>query len=167
MESGHNKRPYRDTCLHTHLNTGRTIVTWRLALYQMLTTTHLLEKKITYFHTAHNTPRVFVPTSNNSAIFSSYDLKSTFLEMEGKKPYLAGILIQSIYAGMYLFSKAALNDGMNSFVFTFYRQAAAAIFLVPVAIACERYSRLSDKQESNTKKKALYLHAIEFPKILT
>ncbi|XXG83284.1 hypothetical protein AAC387_Pa10g1075 [Persea americana] len=58
--------------------------------------------------------------------------------MEGKKPYLAGILIQSIYAGMYLFSKAALNDGMNSFVFTFYRQAAAAIFLVPVAIACER-----------------------------
>lgn len=58
--------------------------------------------------------------------------------MDGRKTYLTAILIQSIYAGMFLFSKAALNDGMNSFVFTFYRQAAATIFLAPVAIACER-----------------------------
>ncbi|KAF8405881.1 hypothetical protein HHK36_007959 [Tetracentron sinense] len=58
--------------------------------------------------------------------------------MEGKKPYLAVILIQSIYAGMFLLSKAAFNGGMNNFVFVFYRQAAATVFLVPLAIFFER-----------------------------
>lgn len=57
--------------------------------------------------------------------------------MEGKKPYLAVILIQSIYAGMFLLSKAAFDVGMNSFVFVFYRQAAAAVFLIPLAAAFE------------------------------
>ncbi|KAK8672859.1 hypothetical protein V6N13_111216 [Hibiscus sabdariffa] len=57
--------------------------------------------------------------------------------MDTKKPYLAIILIQSIYAGMFLLSKAAFDGGMNSFVFVFYRQAAATIFLVPLALFVE------------------------------
>ncbi|XP_010260948.1 PREDICTED: WAT1-related protein At5g64700-like [Nelumbo nucifera] len=58
--------------------------------------------------------------------------------MDGKKPYLVVILIQSIYAVTYILSKAAFNGGMNCFVFTFYRQAIATVFLVPVAVIFER-----------------------------
>ncbi|KAG9444296.1 hypothetical protein H6P81_015636 [Aristolochia fimbriata] len=58
--------------------------------------------------------------------------------MDQKKPYLVATLIQVIYAGMFLLSKAALNSGMSCFVFTFYRQAAATLFLIPIAILFER-----------------------------
>lgn len=54
--------------------------------------------------------------------------------MGGKKPYLAAILFQSINAGMFILSKATLNEGMNSFVFIFYRQFAGAIVLISVVI---------------------------------
>ncbi|GMI67623.1 Usually multiple acids move in and out Transporters 21 [Hibiscus trionum] len=57
--------------------------------------------------------------------------------MEKKKPYLAVILIQCIYAGMFLVSKAAFDGGMNNFVFVFYRQAAATVLLVPLALFFE------------------------------
>nr|GMC63023.1 WAT1-related protein At5g64700 [Ipomoea batatas] len=60
--------------------------------------------------------------------------------MEGsvKKPYLAVLAIQSIYAGMFLLSKVAFDVGMNTFVFVFYRQAAATVFLAPIALLVER-----------------------------
>ncbi|EEF28766.1 WAT1-related protein At5g64700 [Ricinus communis] len=58
--------------------------------------------------------------------------------MGEKKAYLAVLLVQSIYAGMFLISKAAFNGGMNNFVFVFYRQAAATIFLAPLALFLER-----------------------------
>uniref|UniRef100_A0A803PJA2 WAT1-related protein n=1 Tax=Cannabis sativa TaxID=3483 RepID=A0A803PJA2_CANSA len=54
-----------------------------------------------------------------------------------KKTYLAVILIQAIYAGMNLLSKAAFDGGMNNFIFVFYRQAAATACLVPVALLLE------------------------------
>ncbi|PON44957.1 Plant-drug/metabolite exporter [Parasponia andersonii] len=54
-----------------------------------------------------------------------------------KKTYLAVIVIQAIYAGMNLLSKAAFDGGMNNFIFVFYRQAAATAFLVPVAVFLE------------------------------
>ncbi|KAJ4715433.1 WAT1-related protein [Melia azedarach] len=57
--------------------------------------------------------------------------------MESKKPYLAVILIQAIYAGMFLLSKAAFNGGMNNFIFVFYRQAVATLFLAPLSLAFE------------------------------
>ncbi|KAK9272020.1 hypothetical protein L1049_002389 [Liquidambar formosana] len=57
--------------------------------------------------------------------------------MGGKKPYFAVILIQSMYVGLFMLSKAAFNDGMKSYVFVFYRQAAGTIFLVPLAIILE------------------------------
>ncbi|XP_031107677.1 WAT1-related protein At5g64700-like [Ipomoea triloba] len=60
--------------------------------------------------------------------------------MEGsvKKPYLAVLAIQSIYAGMFLLSKVAFDVGMNTSVFVFYRQAAATVFLAPIALLVER-----------------------------
>ncbi|XP_050207172.1 WAT1-related protein At5g64700 [Mercurialis annua] len=58
--------------------------------------------------------------------------------MNEKKAYLAVFLVQSIYAGMFLISKAAFNGGLNNFVFVFYRQATATIFLGPVALFLER-----------------------------
>uniref|UniRef100_A0A5B7BQI2 WAT1-related protein n=1 Tax=Davidia involucrata TaxID=16924 RepID=A0A5B7BQI2_DAVIN len=57
--------------------------------------------------------------------------------MDRKKPYLAVILIQSIYAAMFLLSKAAFDVGMNTYVFVFYRQAAATVFLAPLAMFFE------------------------------
>ncbi|XP_007048221.2 PREDICTED: WAT1-related protein At5g64700-like [Theobroma cacao] len=57
--------------------------------------------------------------------------------MDKRKPYLAAILVQSIYAGMFLLSKAAFDGGMNNFVFVFYRQAAATVFLIPLALLFE------------------------------
>ncbi|KAG5058395.1 hypothetical protein AAZX31_05G175500 [Glycine max] len=54
-----------------------------------------------------------------------------------KKPYLVAILIEAIYAGMFLLSKAAFDHGMNNFIFVFYRQTAATIFLIPFAFFFE------------------------------
>ncbi|KAK8472642.1 hypothetical protein PHAVU_002G268800 [Phaseolus vulgaris] len=57
--------------------------------------------------------------------------------MKGNKPYLVVILIQAIYAAMFLLSKAAFDHGMNNFIFVFYRQTAATIFLIPFAFFFE------------------------------
>ncbi|XP_074295530.1 WAT1-related protein At5g64700 [Silene latifolia] len=57
--------------------------------------------------------------------------------MKLNKPFLVVFLIQTIYAGMFLFSKAAFNVGMNNFIFTFYRQAIATVFLAPFALFLE------------------------------
>ena len=58
--------------------------------------------------------------------------------MEAKKPYLIAIVIQLIYAGMFVVSKAAFDLGINTLVFIFYRMAAASLLLLPVAIILER-----------------------------
>ncbi|XP_024437783.1 WAT1-related protein At5g64700 isoform X2 [Populus trichocarpa] len=61
--------------------------------------------------------------------------------MGEKKPYLAVLLVQSIYGGMFMISKAAFNGGMNNYVFVFYRQAAATLFLAPFAFYFEWKNR--------------------------
>jgi len=61
--------------------------------------------------------------------------------MKGNNPYLVVILIQAIYAAMFLLSKAAFDHGMNNFIFVFYRQAAATIFLIPFAFFFEWYAQ--------------------------
>ncbi|KAL4182702.1 hypothetical protein AMTRI_Chr11g94470 [Amborella trichopoda] len=58
--------------------------------------------------------------------------------LERKKPYVAMLFVQCIYAGMTLFSKVALDVGMNQYVFVAYRQATATIFLAPFAYFLER-----------------------------
>lgn len=53
-------------------------------------------------------------------------------------PYVIAVIIQVIYTGMFIVSKAAFNQGMNTYVFIFYRQAAASLLLLPLAILLER-----------------------------
>ena len=60
------------------------------------------------------------------------------MEMEAKKPYVIAIVVQLIYTGMFVVSKAAFNHGMNTYVFIFYRQIAASLLLLPIAVLLER-----------------------------
>ncbi|KAI3464645.1 hypothetical protein Pfo_021308 [Paulownia fortunei] len=55
-----------------------------------------------------------------------------------KKPCLGMIFVQLAYAGMALFSKAAIAKGMNPYVFVAYRQAFATITLAPFAFFLDR-----------------------------
>lgn len=66
--------------------------------------------------------------------------KELYAGMEGAKPYIAMIFIQFVYAGMALFSKAAISSGMNPYVFVFYRQAFASLALAPFAFFFERFN---------------------------
>ncbi|XP_020554443.1 WAT1-related protein At1g43650-like isoform X2 [Sesamum indicum] len=56
------------------------------------------------------------------------------LSMEKQKPYIAVVIIQCSYAGMYLLSKAAMSSGMKPCVFVVYRQAFATLALLPFAL---------------------------------
>lgn len=58
---------------------------------------------------------------------------------ESNKPYLAMLLVQTIYAGMALLSKASISSGMNPFIFVVYRQAFATFALAPIAYFVERF----------------------------
>uniref|UniRef100_A0A453D6K6 WAT1-related protein n=2 Tax=Aegilops tauschii subsp. strangulata TaxID=200361 RepID=A0A453D6K6_AEGTS len=60
------------------------------------------------------------------------------MEVDGKKPYVIAVIIQVIATGMLVTSKAAYNQGFNTYVFVFYRQAAASLLLLPLAIVLER-----------------------------
>ncbi|CAN6358215.1 unnamed protein product [Urochloa humidicola] len=54
------------------------------------------------------------------------------------KPYGVAIIIQLIYTGMFVVSKAAFDHGMSSYVFVFYRQAAGSVLLLPLALLLNR-----------------------------
>ncbi|KQK08110.1 WAT1-related protein At5g64700 [Brachypodium distachyon] len=58
--------------------------------------------------------------------------------MSTKKAYVVAVVIQVMYTGMYVMSKAALDGGINTFVFIFYRQAAATLLLLPLALILQR-----------------------------
>lgn len=59
--------------------------------------------------------------------------------MEGLKPVLGMILVQTVFAGMNIIYKLAIDDGMDLRILTAYRHAFATVFLVPVAFILERY----------------------------
>nr|AAW78917.1 nodulin-like protein [Triticum aestivum] len=59
----------------------------------------------------------------------------------GKKPYVVAVAIQVINTGTFVVSKAAFDSGMNTYIFVFYRLAAATAVLLPIAVidcACRR-----------------------------
>lgn len=60
------------------------------------------------------------------------------MAMESHRPYVAMLFIQFVYAGNALFSKAAITEGMNPYVFVVYRQACACLALAPFAFLLER-----------------------------
>nr|XP_027092896.1 WAT1-related protein At1g43650-like isoform X2 [Coffea arabica] len=57
--------------------------------------------------------------------------------MEKHKPCIVMVIIQFIYTGMSLFSKAAIAEGMKPSIFVAYRQALATLALAPFAIFFE------------------------------
>ncbi|KAL5145886.1 WAT1-related protein [Glycine soja] len=59
-------------------------------------------------------------------------------QMGELKPYLAVFIIQLIYSGLTLLSKAAFNGGMNTCVFISYRQLTGTVIMVPLALILER-----------------------------
>ncbi|KAJ1275953.1 hypothetical protein BS78_05G176100 [Paspalum vaginatum] len=56
-------------------------------------------------------------------------------------PYVVAISIQLIYTGMFVISKAAFNQGTNTYVFIFYRQAVGSILLLLVALLQRKNAR--------------------------
>ncbi|KAJ0973496.1 hypothetical protein J5N97_021455 [Dioscorea zingiberensis] len=70
---------------------------------------------------------------------------SLLLPMDAYKPcipYLSMILARILFAGVTLFTKAAVAGGMNPFVFVFYKQVFAALPLAPFAFIFERNKSL-------------------------
>ncbi|KAK3411504.1 hypothetical protein EUGRSUZ_I00256 [Eucalyptus grandis] len=60
--------------------------------------------------------------------------------MDNKNPYVFVVLIQILQAGVTLLAKAALNGGMSSFVFIFYRKLAGTVFLLLLSAIFQRRS---------------------------
>lgn len=60
------------------------------------------------------------------------------IDMEKHKPYIAMFFVQFVYAGMAIFSKAAISKGMNPYIFVAYRQGFATIALAPFAFLLDR-----------------------------
>lgn len=56
------------------------------------------------------------------------------------KAYLGVIMIQFGYAGQGILAKTALNQGMNHFTFSVFRNGIAALVFAPFAIFHERYT---------------------------
>ncbi|CAN6162426.1 unnamed protein product [Urochloa humidicola] len=65
------------------------------------------------------------------------------MDATSKKAYLIAIVVQLIYTGLSVLSKAAFNDGMSIFVFNFYRQATGSVLLLPLALLFQRKNMLS------------------------
>jgi hypothetical protein len=58
--------------------------------------------------------------------------------MSAVKPYLAMILLQVGFAGMYVISVATLKSGMSHFVLVVYRNIVATAVMTPFALWFER-----------------------------
>ncbi|XP_042404773.1 WAT1-related protein At1g68170-like [Zingiber officinale] len=61
--------------------------------------------------------------------------------MEGTKAVVAMVVVQVVFAGVSIFYKLALNDGMDSRILIAYRYLFATAFLAPLAFFLERMSR--------------------------
>jgi len=59
--------------------------------------------------------------------------------MNDVKPYLAMVLLQVGFSGMYIVSVASLKRGMNHFVLVVYRNLVATAAVAPLAFFFERY----------------------------
>ena len=60
------------------------------------------------------------------------------MDAASKKAYVIAIVLQVIYTGFSVLSKAASDHGMSIVVFNFYRQATGSLLLLPVALLFQR-----------------------------
>ncbi|KAK1378095.1 putative Nodulin MtN21 /EamA-like transporter family protein [Heracleum sosnowskyi] len=73
---------------------------------------------------------------------NKFPTRASCLEMYNRaKPYLGVILLQFGYAGMPIIAKSAINQGMNIYTYTVYRNAIAALIFAPFAVFLERKVR--------------------------
>lgn len=76
-------------------------------------------------------------------VISSLYLRKTLIAswppMAAHKPYVAAVILQLTSTGYFVISKAAFDKGLSTFVFIFYRHAAASLLLAPLAVIFERY----------------------------
>ncbi|CAL9054384.1 unnamed protein product, partial [Musa banksii] len=103
-------------------------------------------------------------------VISSLYLRKTLIAswppMAAHKPYVAAVLLQLTSTGYFVISKAAFDKGLSTFVFIFYRHAAASLLLAPLAVIFER--RRSPPLTVMTALKLFmhamlgYVHAITF-----
>jgi hypothetical protein len=91
-----------------------------------------------YFSTVQKTSSQELEANKIAEFDCCRDRKQEMTMDTSKRAYLVAIVIQLIYTGMYVVSKAAFNHGMNTYVFIVYRQAAATVLLLPLAILLER-----------------------------
>ncbi|XP_065010332.1 WAT1-related protein At5g64700-like [Musa acuminata AAA Group] len=75
-------------------------------------------------------------------VISSLYLRKTLIAswppMAAHKPYVAAVILQLTSTGYFVISKAAFDKGLSTFVFIFYRHAAASLLLAPLAVIFER-----------------------------
>ncbi|XP_066348915.1 WAT1-related protein At5g64700-like isoform X2 [Miscanthus floridulus] len=57
------------------------------------------------------------------------------------KPYCLAVIVQLIYTGLFVISKAAFNQGINTYIFFFYRQAVGSVLLLPMALLQRKHAR--------------------------
>jgi hypothetical protein len=76
------------------------------------------------------------------------------------KPYLAMVLLQVGFAGMYIVAVASLRGGMNHFVLVVYRNLVATVLMTPFALLFER--RVRPKMTKTIFLKVLGLAVIEY-----
>ncbi|XP_011077436.1 WAT1-related protein At2g37460-like [Sesamum indicum] len=68
--------------------------------------------------------------------------RERFWHLFGKaKPFLCVVFLQAGVAGMDIISKAAMNQGMSTYVLVVYRHAIATIFISPFAFAFDKKIR--------------------------
>ncbi|RZC66056.1 hypothetical protein C5167_009743 [Papaver somniferum] len=58
--------------------------------------------------------------------------------LNGVKPALVMVVVQIVFAGMNVFYKLAMNDGMNMMILVAYRSLFATAFVLPLAFFFER-----------------------------
>lgn len=59
---------------------------------------------------------------------------------EAYKPAIAMVALQFLYAGVALFTRVALVQGLSPRVFVVYRQGTAALIMAPIAYISTRYN---------------------------
>ena len=69
--------------------------------------------------------------------------KSTYRLLYRVKPFLAVTFLQFGFAGMDVFSKVALNQGVSNYVLVVYRHAIATAVIAPFAVILDKSLSLS------------------------
>lgn len=65
-------------------------------------------------------------------VFVFSNIKNGVMGMDNTLPYLAMVFVQFAQVGMLIAEKVATANGMSTFTFTFYSNAAGSIILLPI-----------------------------------